>query len=273
MSNRTPQTDDSIVRRALAYPYDRPKHDFALVEGKPQRLVSFNEDRIGESIVMDVAGNKRSLLECAPALKNEEGWTATIASGSNAAVEQLKRKFKAALDGQAIVVLDGVLDDFVSVYSAHFAGYGAVPATLWPLIGARARLACVILPNALLPLMHETESLGVSYGFFELPGARYSWLGGSMNRALYAYLSLNGALTMDGQPVRLAAIEAQNAGQLPCKSVEEMLEFVRCRSRGFSTVPDLVHAIVEDAERRQQVMAEMHDFVRALPLEQFPRVA
>lgn len=273
MVNRTSESEDAIVRRALAYPYDRPKHDFALVAGERLKLESFNEDHIGESIVIDAAGNKRPLFECAPLLKKEEGWTATIASGSNAAVEQLKRKFQGPLEGRAIVVLDGTLDDFVSVYSAHFAGYGAVPATLWPLKGARARLACVILPNALLPLMHETESLGVSYGFFELPGARYSWLGGSMKRALYAYLSLTGALTMGGQPVRLAAIEVQNAGLLPHKSVEEMLEFIRGRSRDFSNVSDLVHAIVEDAELRKEIMAELRDFVRPLPLEQFPRVA
>jgi len=261
---------DPIVDWALAYPFARPGHDYVLLPEGARRLVSFDPKDIGRGDVEADAGTT-SLAQCAPR-SIECGWTATIASGSNAGVAQLQRKFHDLLDGHGVIVLEGRLEGFVCVYSAHIAAYGSVPATLWPIEGADTNIACVLVPNALMPRLHETENIGVSYGFFALKGAEFRHETHKLDQVLHAYLSFHGGLVLEDTLIAQAGRDVHGADALPRMTQPEVLEAVRERM-GYESVSAFVHAVVGDGDRREREIARLHGLSRPMPLESFERVA
>jgi len=110
--------------RAAAYPYARPDHSYVYDDGATVALDEFP----GEVTA---------------------GRTPVLAFGSNAAPEQLRRKFGATPD-TVIPVIRADLADFDVVYSAHLTAYGAVPATLAPSPGARLQTWVTWLDDAQL---------------------------------------------------------------------------------------------------------------------------
>ena len=129
--------------------------------------------------------------------------TPVLACGSNGAPSRLLQKY-AAGSGARIPVTPAWLDDWVVVYSAHFTGYGALPATLHPCRGARTRLCVTWLTAAQLELMHRSEGAGERYDYALLERLELEVEGhGAIDRA-GAYLSRRGPLAQDGRAVRLA---------------------------------------------------------------------
>lgn len=262
--------NDPVVARALAYPYERPGYDYVLCGDGPRRLLSFDELQLDQSQIADAAGNAVSLASCAPLARDDRGWTITIASGSNGAPEQLQRKFADLLDGHAIIVLEGRIANFACVYSAHLSSYGAVPATLWPMPGVSTPVAAVILPDALIERMDETETIGVSYGFFELPPGSFRHAGVDRFGAPRTYLSLHGGLLIDGGLAALAAAPIEGAAALPAIFEADALEAVRRGHGGYATVADMVRAVVADEAARAEVISSMQS--RPVPVEDLTRL-
>lgn len=176
-----PSTLDPIVR-ALTYPYPAPDHDYVF---------------------------RGSIAEPVPALTatHRDGRVPVLAIGSNRAPEQLQRKF--ADMPEAVIGVERIrLEGFDVVHSAHLSGYAAVAATLLQAPGVEVEISVTWLPPELMPRMHATEGIGISYDYVALEGLSIRVLsGGRMTRA-YSYVCRLGALNLGGEPRGLAAIVA-----------------------------------------------------------------
>lgn len=189
------------TEHAKAYPFDIP----------------------GQSYVLDGADWRP--LNGAPVLP---GRHAVIASGSNASPERLAAKYADYDDllDDSIFVMRAKLYDFDTVYSAHIASYGAIPATLAQSRGAVAEVFITWLTDTQLERMHETEAVGVNYDFVKLSGIHLLCETGTGLTAAHAYISKRGCLSKDGQPVPLAATNAIGR-QSRAMSQAEALDYAR----------------------------------------------
>ena len=165
------------VERAKRYPFGVPAGPYLFAAGRAEPL-----DDLGH-----LAGR-----------------LAVIASGSNAAPERLSQKFGDRTDASPIAVTRARLDGFSVAYSAHFATYGSIPATLHREPGRVGEVAVTWLTPAQCEAMHATEAIGVNYGFYRLTGVRLVHQHGGVAQQAHAYLSLHGTLHLDGEPARVA---------------------------------------------------------------------
>jgi len=174
LQTHTPNSEQNqLIERALGYPYRRPEGSFTFYSDAPLEfgIPSQLEDRIP-----------------------------VLACGSNAAPDQLIRKFPKET-GQTVPVTSAKLQDFNCVYSAHIAGYGAIPATLFWQPGTETNCHITWLSENQLQRMHETEALGVNYRFSKLASIYMECEKMGPITDIYAYISNFGSLQMDGQPV------------------------------------------------------------------------
>lgn len=160
-----------IVRRAEAYPFEPPVGSYVL-GGSLDRLET--RDRVP-----------------------------VLAVGSNASQARLVEKLGPAT--AALPVLRALIRGQVVVYSAHFARYGSVPATLAEAPGASC-YAFVLWPDPeQLERLHESEALGRNYSFLRVAvDAEVEGLG--RVDGVHAYVSLAGPLRIRGVPVRCAEV-------------------------------------------------------------------
>ena len=202
------------LARAKGYPYAAPSHSYLYINGTAHEIDGFDGDPVtnGEIYVGDelMPATKflRRLGVHAP--DGLDRRVAVIASGSNAAPEQLKRKFKTMDDDVIIPVMRAGLGDFDVVYAAHFTGYGAIPATLQTSPGTTAEIAVLYLNDAQLARMHETENLGASYVFGRLGSIFLDVDGLDPLAEAFVYLTLHGAAMLNEKPVALSAVNAHH---------------------------------------------------------------
>ncbi|MEL6316866.1 MAG: hypothetical protein AAFR16_04405, partial [Pseudomonadota bacterium] len=202
------------VNFALSYPFAAPEGDYAHVDGAAYELVELGPpEALAEWTVRRGAGAAPlgAVLKAAGApVPRFEALTAVIASGSNASPLQLTRKFD-PLPPRLSLCLRAEVAGARSVYAAHIAPYGSMPAAFSRQEGARERMVVNFLAAEPLALMHETESLGVAYELAEAEAevARggFSWRG----RAL-AYACVTGLLRRKGDPAPLALAELSQWG-------------------------------------------------------------
>lgn len=173
------------IRHAERYPYDRPVRSYRFEDGAFRPLGALDR----------------------------EGRTPVIAAGSNAAPERLAAKF--AGQGAVIPVTRAALHDHAVVHAAHFSSYGAVPATIHPCPGAVAEVFVTWLTAAQLAHMHVSEGVGQRYDYMELQGLVLEVEGHGHHGWAGAYLSRNGALTHDGEAIRLDAVPTRNCAHPP----------------------------------------------------------
>jgi hypothetical protein len=175
--------EDERITRALGYPYARPAGSYLFT-----------------------AGDARDL----PDDISLEGRVPVLACGSNAAPEQLRRKYGISSKVK-IPVTAAILDDIACTYSAHFTAYGSVAATLCDAPGIRSHAHITWLTNSELEQMHATEAVGSNYRFIEFAGpSLVCSIAGALHR-FHAYLSLRGSLLLDGSPIIVSGISCQNA--------------------------------------------------------------
>lgn len=139
--------------------------------------------------------------------------TPVLAVGSNLSPQQLARKFPVTnsdTDNTKIPVTKILLRDFDSVYSTHFANYGSIPATLYPAPNTEVSLFVNWLNDAQLQTMHKTEIPSENYHFCRLNNINAIWNNAPARDHIFVYLSSRGAVNIDGNPVPLAEIKAQN---------------------------------------------------------------
>ena len=178
-----PDSDADRLARAKSYPFAPPRSSYLF--------------RGGEAV---------ALSDAAAAVR---GRTPVLASGSNASPAQLARKYAAHGDAVAIPVTRADLAGFDSVYNAHIAAYGSVPATLFPSSGTVLETFITWLSDAELGIMHATEQPGVNYHFAELTGIEVEVAGVGRLDTAFAYISVAGCLLRDGGPVALAEVPAR----------------------------------------------------------------
>jgi hypothetical protein len=187
-----------------------------------------------------------------------------IAAGSNAAPERLAAKF--AGQGGVIPVTRAALGDHVVVHAAHFSSYGAVPATVHPCPGAVAEVFVTWLTAAQLAHMHATEGVGQRYDYVELAALALEIEGHGRHDRAGAYLSRHGALTHDGEPIRLDAVPSRNCAH-PARSQVAVLRLVHRRLAPEDDYRQFMARILESTAYRTSASAALA--ATALPWPSF----
>lgn len=195
-----PTTPAERIARAKSYPFGPPADSYLFQGGRVAPL--------------------------GPVARAVAGRTPVLASGSNAAPAQLARKYAGSGEAVAIPVTRVRLADFDSVYNAHIAAYGSVPATLFPSPGTTLVTFVTWLDDAQLAVMHATEQPGVNYHYAELSGIRAEVDGLGALDAAYAYISVAGCLVRGDAPVALAEVAAVGR-RFAAVTQPEMLAHVR----------------------------------------------
>lgn len=222
----------SPVEKAKRYPFAEEIRSYLFVDG---------EDR-----ALDDAGHL-------------DGRIPVIASGSNASPARLKEKYGASAN--AIPVTRARLDGFARVYSAHFAIYGSIPATLCPLAGFAETVAITWLTEAQAERMHETESIGANYGFYRLTHLQLSpEIGGTVEEA-FAYISLPGALHFGDAPTRLED-----------RSQADMLAHARDLLAPDMAIDAFIAEVIDDERVRQRRKQEIRAYGRPIDIAAGERV-
>jgi len=215
--------DEAERDRALHYPYQIPPTHFA-VEPEAHKLHLMPDlrvldytiaDRRGGATFYDVrllaGGHEHHLAQVCP----------VVAAGSNASHEQLNRKFHTH-SRNTIYSLLGRFSNVVPIYSAHLAGYGAIPACLSPCAGAETRLFYTFFTAGELARMHATESLGEHYQFVPLPGAMRGPIELGTLEFFYYESLLGPVLSERDEPIVLSSFDVRSC-DLPRMSERELL--------------------------------------------------
>mgnify|MGYP003121765191 CR=1 FL=1 len=225
------------VSRALAYPYDVPDRSFVIHAGHVQPIES-------DAHLHDLAGG--DLADRVP----------VIACGSNQAPSALAWKFAQPEDGP-VPVVRVELKNFDSVYCAHFARYGSVPATLHPAPGTVVSLFVNWLTPAQLAHMHTTETTRGNYVYGELAELEAEVeFGPAVSRA-GAYICTRGALAIDGRPVPLAEIPARDRSH-PALAQRDLIQRLVALHGLADTVETFVQRNLDDEDERARRAALLH---------------
>ena len=224
------------VAHAKSYPFPVPGSSYRFVNGRPEPLAGHDFDRMGRVPV--------------------------LAAGSNQSHEQLARKYGMLGGHVEIPIQRGLLHHFDAVYAAHLAGYGSVPSTFHPSPGTRVTTYVLWLDDAQLARMHETER---NYTYDRLEAVRVEIEGGAGTlESAYAYTARVGCVNVEGAPVALAEIAAENR-TLRAMSQAEMLAHVRDRLEPGTELDAFIRAHIEDETLRRTRTAALS--ADALPLE------
>ena len=229
--------------RAKAYPYPVPDGSYLLHDGGAE------------------------VIDTGATLPETGGLTPVLASGSNRSPEQLARKF-APFNGAPLPVSRVRLDDFDAVYSAHFARYGSIPATLTAAPGTTVTLYLTWLDDDRLRRMHQTEAVGLNYDFGRLDDISLTLEDGSCLDRAFTYMSRRGNLLRDGNPVPLAAVEASDR-QWPEHDQEAMLGWARDRLAPDLPLEDFVTGTISKEGLRKTRTEALRQCRRQIPLEAF----
>lgn len=207
---------------ATGYPYFIPERSYVLTRG--------------EAVNVNAPDDVPDLTHRHP----------VIACGSNQSPDRLAQKF--GEDSDPIPVIRTRIRDFDSVYSAHFARYGSVPATLQYSPGTTVTLAVTWLTNDQLIAMNESEA--ENYHLYRLHRLTLTAEAGPSVDSAFAYISRWGCINDDGAPIALAAVPAESRGW-PSLSQTDMLERARARTAPGQSLADFVAKNQEDAQTRQ----------------------
>lgn len=240
------------VARALAYPFDPPRHGFLFVAGQGLRIVADGADPLGDALV-ELDGER---VEAATALRRlgapaggTEKRTAVVGYGSNASPRRLSEKFGDGPD-QVIPVLRCRLYDFDVVYACHVATYGSVPAGLYRSTGTVAEVSVSLLTDHQLEVMHASE--GENYAWKPV-GGRVEVAGLGELADAFAYVTVHGVWGHEGAPVALARIEAANRRFVTREQREVLEALCRDLGEGLSLHEFVVRAVADAGVRRALV--------------------
>lgn len=170
-----------------------------------------------------------------------------LAAGSNAAPEQLSRKFGNRRKAIAVSVV--TVQDYCVVYSAHFASYGSIPATLIPCQGALTHVCINWLDEADLATMHTTEALGVNYDYVDGTAIRVVDPTGQAISIHGYYQSRPGPLMINGAPVRLAMV-ASTGSTWPSLTQRSLLAWIGNALAPELAYHDFLDRIINDQDYR-----------------------
>lgn len=180
--------------RALAYPWDRPRESYLLSGGDVSVIVDTDRDDLLARALTGMATDGSPVYPL-------------LTFGSNGAPAILARKLESLPEHEReVLVLAGRLNGYDVGFSAHFAIYGSLPATIIPSPGTGVRAALLLVTAAQFEALTWTE---FSYTVVSLPGESFAAdLQIAGTDELFAFVSRNGNLRVDGQDVAMAAIPA-----------------------------------------------------------------
>lgn len=229
---------------------------------------------LDRSFIMD--GGTHRFIETDDPFADFTGRRPVLAVGSNMSPLQLARKFPDTEHGP-IPVTKVRLRDFDSVYSTHFTSYGAIPATLFPSPGTVVTLFITWLNAEQEDRMHETEVASENYGFCRLDDISMEIENGPAGGGstgldyLFAYVSSRGAAEIDGEPVPLAEIPAENRAWKPLGQLD-MQGHAQRKLAPDLTVEAFIRENIADAERRRERTDALHRTALAFEREGVVRV-
>jgi hypothetical protein len=242
---------DLLQHRARNYPYDRAAHSFVFDSGEILPLP--------ENVEQSLTGKHP-----------------VLAFGSNAAPEQLQRKY---LDWPEVrfVVSKATLRNYDVVYSAHLTSYGAVPATLAPSPGTMLQTWITWLDDEQLAHMHTTEmgaggGADVNYAYGHLQNVALSIEDIEQPvTAVGVYLSNYGAIALADGPLAFTRIKAIDR-TFEARDKISVLEEVRARLAPDLNLEEFIVAIVEEPARRSKWGTELKATAHALEFLDFVRL-
>ena len=256
---------DDAIARALGYPY--PRHPGPVLFDPGSGAHAAHVVDIGPERGHVAAGLRLPVPSRAVAITTEhqtieiEDAVVLIAAGSNGSTVQLARKYRGRHAARPILIAPATVAGAVSVYSAHIASYGSVPATMHPFplghgarhraADARAALHVLMMPAEELAHINATESLGVNY-VLAAPHAVSATVEGVTIARPLAYVSTRGAAAPDASPVLLSQTGGAETGY-PALSQPEMLERVRAYVGYAAALTDFVARLSGDRAARMAV--------------------
>jgi hypothetical protein len=187
----------SALARALDYPYPRPGGSFVYDAG----------DHAGDQAVQPLEGAAVGAWAA--------GRRPILAVGSNAAPDQLRRKFATFPGDRHVVAVAVEVRGHDVVYAARVTAYGAVPATLVRCPAATVAVWALLLTPGQLLHLDGTESLGQGYDLAAVEARAVGLPGGSplddvvvTGGAVGCYVAVRGPMLVGAAPVALAAVRA-----------------------------------------------------------------
>ena len=252
----TPE-QQALVDRSKAYPFGTPASSYLFAEGKCWPVRFFNEEDPGKSNII----SNGKIMSAAEVFDQQdinihtltEPRIPVLASGSNASPTRLNEKFRHTLDKTIIPVIQYSVANLLPVYSAKFASYGSITATLQYVPHSEMEIFVTFLTQQQLQRMHQTEALGDEYDFARIDNTtiRQSKSQPPLQSPAYAYLSRKGVFTLEQQQFTLSPAHNNITGYA-FKTQEEMLLTARDLLKAEQPLElFLLQTITDDTFRRQ----------------------
>lgn len=245
-----------LVARAKAYPFGTPASSYLFVRGECWPVQLYNEKDPNKSSMATnkVAASAREVFAhkdvdisslAAPRIP-------VLASGSNASPVRLKEKYMDVLDRTIIPVIRYSVANLLPVFSANFASYGSITATLQQVPQSEVEMYVTFLTVPQLERMHQTEAIGYEYEFDQLNKVLMRQIASEpfVQRTAYAYRSRHGVLSIKEKQFTLDA-SYRTCDKFPYKTQEQILSSARDLLRpGQDLDLFILHNITDEPTRR-----------------------
>ena len=247
---------ESLVARAKSYPFGTPASSYFFVQGEcwPVQLYSEKCPEESSMATNTVATSAREAF----AHKDVDISSLTapripvLASGSNASPVRLKEKYADVLDRTIIPVIRYSVANLLPVFSAKFASYGSITATLQQVPQSEVEMYVTFLTLPQLERMHQTEAIGDEYDFDQLNKVPMRQIASEpfVRRTAYAYRSRHGVFSIKEKQFTLDA-SYRTCDKFPYKTQEQMLSSARdLLEPGQDLDLFILHNIIDETTRR-----------------------
>jgi hypothetical protein len=223
---------EGLVARAKAYPFGTQVSSYLFVRGECWPVQFYNEKDPHNSAmaINKVATTARELFihKGVDISSLTTPRIPVLASGSNASPIRLQEKYRDVLDRTIIPVIRYSVANLLPVFSAKFASYGSITATLQQVSQSEAEIYVTFLTLPQLERMHQTEAIGDEYDFAQLNNTPMRQIASEpfVQKRAYAYLSRNGVFAIGGKQFTLDAAHGPTEG-FTHKTQEAMLAKAR----------------------------------------------
>ena len=252
-----------LVARAKLYPFDPPTVSYLFIGDTCWKLREYDLKEPHNASV-EVGGILQPINEALlhhgynPASLGVPR-VPVLASGSNASPTRLREKFGSNSGQTLIPVVKHQVADMVPVFSAKFASYGSMTATLQYAPGCLSQMFVTYLSEPQLFRMHTTEALGDEYHFTRIENVQLVSENGARTRGpIYAYLSIKEVFQVNNLQFTLSEFKtnapdtrfAPNSQEAVLKIAWNLLE----SSKKFDT---FIYENIVDIDIRHQRNAQL----------------
>ena len=232
---------DTLLERALQYPYSAPINSFVFTQGTAIPIDSWLANHHYDCWQQALLSQQH--------LCGEE-FIPVIAYGSNRSPAQLRKKYGRNIN-TPIISIAAILHHHDIVRSAHFTSYATLAATILPAANTKVEVFVQYLSPNNLNQLHQTEALGHNYDYISFPADCISIAAQPVTGAMI-YQGLHGHLQRRHQAVAFAELSAQNRS-LPEANQADILRQVHEHLEPQSSFEDWLIKISSNLEYRQQM--------------------